>query len=203
MKEKVVITGMGAVTPLGLTADEFWGALVAGRSGIAAVTRFDPARLTSQVAGELKGFDPVQFMDRKEARRTDPFAQYAVAAAVQAMEQSGLDTSEHNGNRVGVIVGSGVGGVSTWEAQHRVFLEKGPGRVSPFFIPMMIIDMAAGKVSMLFGARGANFGTVSACASGAHAIGEAFRRIREGELDAALAGGAEASITEFCMAGFC
>jgi len=203
MKEKVVITGMGAVTPLGLSANEFWEALVAGRSGIGAVTHFDPDRLTSQIAGELKGFDPVQFMDRKEARRTDPFAQYAVAAAVQAMEQSGLDTSEHNGNRVGVIVGSGVGGVSTWEAQHKVFLEKGPGRVSPFFIPMMIIDMAAGKVSMLFGARGANFGTVSACASGAHAIGEAFRRIREGELDAALAGGAEASITEFCMAGFC
>jgi 3-oxoacyl-[acyl-carrier-protein] synthase II len=203
MPEKVVITGMGAVTPLGLTVKEYWRNLVAGKGGITAITHFDPSRLTSRIAGELKGFDPLDSMDRKEARRADAFTQYAVVAAVEAMNQSGLDTSEHNGNRIGAIIGSGIGGAGTWETQHQIFLEKGPGRVSPFFIPMMIIDMAAGKIAMLFGARGANFGTVSACASGAHAVGEAFRRIRSGELDAALAGGSEAAITEFCVAGFC
>ncbi len=203
MTEKVVVTGMGAVTPLGLTAGEYWAALVEGRSGIGPVTRFDPSRLDARIAGELKGFDPLNYMDRKEVRRADPFTQYAVAAAAEAMAQSGLDTSEHNGSRVGVVIGSGIGGAQTWEAQHRTLLEKGPGRVSPFFIPMMIVDMAAGQVSIAFGARGANFATVSACASGAHAVGEAFRLVQKGELDAALAGGSEAGITELCMAGFC
>jgi len=203
MTQKVVITGMGAVTPVGLGVGEYWKGLVEGRSGIAEITGFDPSRLPSRIAGELKGFDPLDHMDRKEARRSDPFTHYAVAAASEAMAQSGLDTAEDRGCRVGVIIGSGVGGVHTWEKQHRALLEKGPGRVSPFFVPMMIIDMAAGYVSMKFGARGANFATVSACASGAHAIGEAFRKVQRGELDAALAGGCEASITELCMAGFC
>lgn len=203
MTEKVVITGMGTLNPLALDVAGFWGGLIEGKSGIGPVTRFDSSRLTSQIAGELKGFDPLDYMEKKEARRADPFTQYAMAASREAMAQSGLDTSEHNGNRVGVIIGSGVGGVQTWEAQHRTLIEKGPGRISPFLIPMMIVDMAAGQVSMLYGARGANFATVSACASGAHAIGEAFRMIKRGDLDAVLAGGSEASITELCLGGFC
>jgi 3-oxoacyl-[acyl-carrier-protein] synthase II len=203
MTEKVVITGMGTLNPLALDVAGFWGGLIEGKSGIGPVTRFDSSRLTSQIAGELKGFDPLDYMEKKEARRADPFTQYAMAASREAMAQSGLDMGEHNGNRVGVIIGSGVGGVQTWEAQHRTLLEKGPGRISPFLIPMMIVDMAAGQVSMLYGARGANFATVSACASGAHAIGEAFRMIKRGDLDAVLAGGSEASITELCLGGFC
>ncbi len=203
MTEKVVVTGMGAVTPVGLGVAAFWRSLIEGKSGIETVTKFDPTRLESRIAGELKGFDPINYMDRKEARRADPFTQYAIAAAVEAMEQSGLEVGENNGHRIGVIIGSGIGGVQTWEDQHLKLLEKGPGRVSPFFIPMMIVDMAAGQISMRFGAKGANFAIVSACASGAHAIGEAFRKIKRGELDAALAGGCEASITELCMAGFC
>ena len=203
MTEKVVVTGLGAVTPVGLGVPAYWKGLVEGKSGIGEVTRVDASRLPSRIAGELEGFDPLNYMDRKEARRADPFTHYAVAAAAEAVEQSGLDTTEENGNRVGVIIGSGIGGIQTLEKQHKILLEKGPGRISPFFVPMMIVDMAAGIVSMKFGARGANFATVSACASGAHAIGEAFRRVKSGELDAALAGGCEASITELCLAGFC
>lgn len=203
MKQKVVITGMGAVTPLGLSVSEFDKGLLAGRSGISGVTHFDASELDSRIAGELKGFDPTLYMDRKEAKRADPFTQYAVAAAKEAVSQSGLDTSEDNGNRIGCIIGSGIGGTTTWEAQHRILVEKGPGRVSPFFVPMMIADMASGMLSMIWGARGANYATVSACASGAHAIGEAFSMIRHGELDAAIAGGSEAPVTPLAMAGFC
>ncbi len=203
MKQKVVITGMGAVTPLGLSVSEFDKGLLAGRSGISGVTHFDASELDSRIAGELKGFDPTLYMDRKEAKRADPFTQYAVAASREAVAQSGLDTSEDNGNRIGCIIGSGIGGTTTWEAQHRILVEKGPGRVSPFFVPMMIADMASGMLSMIWGARGANYATVSACASGAHAIGEAFSMIRYGELDAAIAGGSEAPVTPLAMAGFC
>ena len=203
MNEKVVITGMGAVTPVGLGVGATWRALVEGRSGIGPITKFDASAFDTRIAGELKGFDPGEYMDRKEAKRADPFTQYAIAAAKEAMEQSGLDTSEQNGNRIGCIIGSGIGGLTTWEAQHSILLEKGPSRVSPFFIPMMIADMASGQVSMIYGARGTNFAIVSACASGAHAIGEAFRLIRLGELDAAIAGGSEATITPMALAGFC
>jgi 3-oxoacyl-[acyl-carrier-protein] synthase II len=142
-------------------------------------------------------------MDAKEVRRADPFTQYAIAAAAQAARESGLDFSEHGGERIGVIVGSGIGGTTTWEASHRTLIERGPSRVSPFFVPMMIADMASGQVSMRFGARGSNFATVSACASGAHAIGEAFEMLRRGQLDAVLAGGSEAPISPLAMAGFC
>ncbi len=203
MKQKVVITGMGAVTPLGLSVPEFDKGLLAGHSGIVGVTHFDASELDSRIAGELKGFDPALYMDRKEAKRADPFTQYAVAACREAMAQSGLDTSENDGNRIGCIIGSGIGGTTTWEAQHRILVEKGPGRVSPFFVPMMIADMASGMLSMMWGARGANYATVSACASGAHAIGEAFSMIRHGELDAAIAGGSESPVTPLAMAGFC
>jgi 3-oxoacyl-[acyl-carrier-protein] synthase II len=203
MKERVVITGMGAITPLGLNVSQFWGGLIEGRSGIGPVTHFDCAGLDSSIAGEVRGFDPGNFMDRKEAKRTDPFTQFAIAATKEALEQSRLDMTEDNGNRIGCIIGSGIGGTTTWEAQHRTLMEKGPDRVSPFFVPMMIADMASGQVSMIYGARGANFATVSACASGAHAIGEAFRLVQCGDLDAAIAGGSEAPVTPLSMAGFC
>ncbi len=203
MNHKVVITGMGAVTPLGLSVEEFWRGLLEGRPGIGPVTKFDVTNFDTRIAGELPGFDPGNYMDRKEAKRADPYTQYAIAACKEAMEQSGLDTAEGNGNRIGCIVGSGIGGATTWEAQHDVLREKGPSRVSPFFVPMMIADMASGQISMIHGARGANFATVSACASGAHAIGEAHQLLRAGILDACIAGGSEAPITPLSLAGFC
>jgi len=202
MTEKVVITGLGAVTPVGNDPNSFWESLTAGRSGIADVTRFDVSAYSTRFAGELKEFDVSAYMDRKEARRADPYTQYAVAASKQALAQSGLDMSENDGQRIGAIIGSGIGGILTWEANHRALIERGPSKVSPFFIPMMIANMASGQVSMSIGARGSNFSTVSACASGAHAIGEAFEMIRRGQLDAAFAGGAEAPIAPTAMAGF-
>jgi 3-oxoacyl-[acyl-carrier-protein] synthase II len=203
MNERVVITGLGALTPLGLTADQFWGGLVEGRSGIGPLTRCSSQGLSTTFAGELKDFDPGNYMDRKEAKRTDPFTQYAIAATKEALDQSGLDTSENNGERIGCIIGSGIGGTTTWEAQHRILVEKGPERVSPFFVPMMIADMASGQVSMIYGIRGSNFATVSACASGAHALGVGMGLLRSGELDAVIAGGSEAPVTPLAMAGFC
>lgn len=203
MGERVVITGMGALTPLGLSPQQFWAGLLEGRSGVGPITRFDTKGFTTKFAAELKEFDPGQYMDRKEVRRADPFTQYAIAAASQALKQSALDTTEHNGERIGVLIGSGIGGATTWEAQHRILIEKGPDRVSPFFVPMMIADMASGQVSMMFGCRGSNYASVSACASGAHALGEAFRLVRDGELDAVLAGGSEAPLTPLSVAGFC
>jgi 3-oxoacyl-[acyl-carrier-protein] synthase II len=203
MAKRVVITGVGALTPLGISAPQFWAGLTEGRSGIGPITRFDASGLDTRFAGELRGFDPAQTMEPKEARRADPFTQYAMAAAVEAAQQSGVDFEEGGGERIGVIVGSGIGGITVWEANHRVLLERGPARVSPFFVPMMIGNMASGQISIRFGARGSNFDTVSACASGAHAIGEAFEMIRRGQLDVVLAGGSEAPITLLAMAGFC
>lgn len=203
MREKVVITGMGALTPIGLGPQAFWNGLIEGRTGAGPITKFDAAAFTTRFACELKGFDPGAYMDRKEVKRADPFTQYAIAASAQALEQSGLDTKEQNGERIGVLIGSGIGGATTWEAQHRILIEKGPDRVSPFFVPMMIADMASGQVSMQFGCRGSNYANVSACASGAHAIGEAFRLVRDRELDAVLAGGSESPITPLSVAGFC
>ena len=202
MTEKVVITGLGAVTPVGNDPSAFWESLTAGKSGIAEVTHFDPSIFSTRFAGELKEFDLDAYMDKKQARRADPYTRFAIAASKQALAQSGLDMSENDGNRIGAIIGSGIGGITTWEANHRALIERGPGKVSPFFIPMMIADMASGQVSMQLGARGSNFATVSACASGAHAIGEAYEMIRRGQLDAAFAGGAEAPIAPTAMAGF-
>ena len=203
MRERVVITGMGALTPLGLSTGAFWNGLIEGRSGVGPVTRFDASQLKTRIAAELKGFEPARYMEAKLIKRTDPFVQFAIAAAAEAVSSSGLDCAEQNGERIGVIIGSGIGGTTTWEAQHRLLVERGPDRVSPFFVPMMIADMASGQVSMLHGARGANYATVSACASGAHALGAAFHLVREGELDAVLAGGSEAPVTPLAMAGFC
>ncbi|MFO7588898.1 MAG: beta-ketoacyl-ACP synthase II [Gemmatimonadota bacterium] len=203
-RTRVVVTGLGLVTPVGLDVEQTWDALLAGQSGAATITRFDPVDQPVRFACEVKGFDPERWMDRKEARRADRFLQFAMATAGQAATQADLEgiLRATPPERVGVIVGSGIGGLATLEQQHARMLENGPGRVSPFFIPMFIGDMAAGMISMRYGAQGPNFATVSACASSAHAVGSAFRAIRCGEADVMVAGGTEATVTPLCMAGF-
>lgn len=202
---RVVVTGLGLVTPLGNDVQSTWAALLAGKSGAAPITLFDVTEdYDVRFACEVKDFDPERYMDRKEVRRTDRFAQFALAAAQQAMEQAGLDAGLDgvDGDRVGVIIGSGIGGIATFEEQSRIMQERGPQRISPFFIPMFISDIASGLVSMRYGARGPNYATVSACASGAHALGDAFRIVARGEADVMIAGGAEATVTPMTMAGF-
>jgi 3-oxoacyl-[acyl-carrier-protein] synthase II len=194
---------MGALTPLGLSVPEFWQGLRSGRSGLGRLTRFDVAGFDSQVAGELKGFDPETWIEKKEARRLDLFLQYAVVAAEEACAQARLKESGVSAERAGVVFGSGIGGIQTLTAQHDILLRSGPGRVSPFFVPMMIADMAPGLISMRHNLKGPNFATVSACASAAHAIGEAFRAVRGGFADLMVAGGSEASICPLSYAGFC
>ncbi len=203
MKRRVVITGMGVVTPIGNTVAEFWESLKAGKGGITAITRFDTSKFTARIAGEVKNFDPAAHIDRKELRRMDRYTHYAMAAYKQALADSGLKVEGEAANRVGTIIASGIGGTETWEEQHRKLIEHGPDKVSPFFVPMMISDIAAGRISMDCGAKGVNFATVSACASASHAIGEAFCNIQMGESDAVICGGAEAPITQLALAGFC
>jgi 3-oxoacyl-[acyl-carrier-protein] synthase II len=200
---RVVITGMGVVSPLGSDVETFWKRLIAGESGIGPVTRFDTSKYDTRFAAEVQGYRTEDFMDRKEIRRTDLFVQYAIGAAAQAVKQAGVSPESVDVNRYGVIVGSGIGGIATFEDQYRTLLEKGPSRVSPFFIPMMISDMASGQVSIQFGAKGPNYCTVSACSSGAHAVGDAFRIIQHNEADLMISGGAEAPITPVSFAGFC
>ena len=200
---RVVITGMGVVSPLGSDVETFWKRLIAGESGIGPVTRFDTSKYDTRFAAEVQGYRTEEFMDRKEIRRTDLFVQYAIGAAAQAVKQAGVSPQSVDVNRYGVIVGSGIGGIATFEDQYRTLLEKGPSRVSPFFIPMMISDMASGQVSIQFGAKGPNYCTVSACSSGAHAVGDAFRIIQHNEADVMISGGAEAPITPVSFAGFC
>lgn len=202
MKRRVVVTGLGLVSPLGLTAAETWSGLVAGQSGAGIIQRFDPAPMEVRFACEVKGFDPLQYMDRKEVKRLDLFAQYAMAAATQAIADAGFGEALPNRDRTGVIIGSGIGGISTFEEQCKLYLEKGPSRVSPFFVPMFIPDIASGLVSIRWGAKGPNYCTVSACASSAHALGEAFRLVQTGAADVMIAGGAEAAITPLAVAGF-
>ena len=201
-RRRVVVTGLGALAPNGNGAEVFWQALTNGQSGIGPITRFDPCDHAVKIAGEVKDFDPTLALDRKEARRTDPFVHFAVVVAQEAFEHSGLVAEKIDADRFGVIIGSGIGGITALEEQHTVLLEKGPGRVSPFLVPMMISDMSAGMVSMKLGAKGPNYTTVSACASGAHAIGEAARKIQYDEADIMVAGGAEAAVTPVSMAGF-
>ncbi len=203
MDRSVVVTGLGVITPLGNSVPEFWEGLVAGRNGIDTITRFDPSKLDTRMAGQVKGFEVTRIMDAKEARRADQFTQFALAAAHEAMRDAGLDENMPDPERAGAIIGTGIGGIQTLENQHRVMLEKGPGRVSPFFIPMMIANMASGHISIRWNLKGPNYTTVSACASGAHAIGEAFNTIRLGGADVMVCGGAEATLTELCFAGFC
>lgn len=201
---RVVVTGMGAITPVGNTVASMWESLRQGRSGIGPVTHFDAALYPSRVAGEVKGFDPQAFfMDKKDARHADRFAQFAVAAAVQAAADAKLDMSKEDAEQVGVIIGSGIGGFRTMEDQHTILVQKGPGRVSPFVIPMLIINMASGLVSMRLGAKGPNSSVVTACASGGHAIGDAYKIVQRGDSDVMIAGGAEAAVTPFGYAGFC
>ncbi len=200
--KRVVITGIGAVTPVGMDAPSTWESICAGRHGITKIDRFDTEDLGVSVAALVKDFDPSSILDRKEQRRTDPYCQFALYAATEALRDCGSDLKDLDPYRVGVIIGSGIGGMQTFEENHQKFLEKGPGRVSVFFIPMMISNMAAGNISIRTGFKGANFAPVTACASSAHAVGEAFRLIKNGYLDACVAGGAEATVTKFAMAGF-
>ena len=200
---RVVITGLGALTPIGNTADEFWSSLIHGRSGIGPITRFDATDFPTRIAGEVRNFDPLDFVDKKEARRLDPYLQYAIAGAVLAVRDAGLDTDTIDATRFGVLIGSGIGGITTLLENHKVLLERGPDRVSPFFIPMLIINMASGLVSMRFGAKGPNSSVVTACATGNHAIGDAFKMIQRGDADVMIAGGAEAIIMPLTIAGFC
>ena len=202
MKRRVVVTGMGLVTAVGKTTEDTWEALLAGRSGARPIERFDTTDFDVRFACEVKGFDPTDYMGRKEARRADLFAQFGVAAADLAVRDAGWDLSRPAGERTGVLIGSGIGGIKTFEEQCKTFLDKGPSRVSPFFVPMFIPDIASGLVSIRLGAKGPNYCTVSACASSAHAVGESFRLIELGKADAMVTGGAEAPITGLAVAGF-
>ena len=203
MKRRVVVTGLGAISPVGNDVATTWRSLVEGRSGAAPITKFDATNFPVRFAAEVKNFDALEFMDRKEAKRADHYTQYAVAAAVQAMADAGF--TEGNGydrDQTGVILGSGIGGLKSFEEQHDVYRERGPSKISPFFIPMFIADIAAGIVSMRFNARGPNYATVSACATSAHAIGDAYRAIQYGDAQVMITGGAEATVTPMAIGGF-
>lgn len=200
--KRVVITGIGAITPVGNDAPSTWESICASRHGFSKIDRFDTEDMGVSVAALLKDFDPTPIVDKKEQRRTDPYCQLALCAAAEALKDCGSDLKDLDPYRVGVIVGSGIGGMQTLEEEHQKFLEKGAKRVSVFFIPMMISNMAAGNISIRTGFKGVNFAPVTACASSAHAVGEAFRLIKGGYLDACVAGGAEATVTKFAMAGF-
>ncbi len=206
MRRRVVITGVGLVSPVGVGTAATWRALLAGESGVGPITRFDVSNYPVRIAGEVKGFNPVDFVEKKDVKKSDTFILYALAATRFAMEDSGLaiDTGPGgNAHRVGVVIGSGIGGLPLIESTHSILLEKGPGRVSPFFIPGLIVNMAAGQVSIRYGAKGPNTAPATACTTGLHAIGEAFRLIQAGHADAMIAGGSEAVITPLAVAGFC
>ena len=202
MRRRVVVTGLGAITPVGNDVATTWQALCAGESGAALITKFDASIFHVRFAAEVKGFDPLAFMDRKEAKRADLYTQYAVATSIQAMADAGLTPGSFEPEMCGVIIGSGIGGLRTFEEQHDVYRKLGPNKISPFFIPMFISDIAAGVVSMRVNAKGPNYATVSACASSAHAIGDAFRIIQYGDADVMLAGGSEAAVAPMAMGGF-
>ena len=197
-----MVTGVGMVSPVGNTVESTWAALLAGTPGAAPIKKFDPARLSVRFACEVKGFDPLLYIDKKEARRYDLFAQFALAAAHQAVAQAGLEGAFPSADRTGVVIGSGIGGMQTYEENCSAYILKGPDRVSPFFVPMFIPDIAAGLVSIRYGLKGPNFATVSACASSAHAIGESYKLIRYGAADAMVTGGSEAAITGLTVAAF-
>jgi 3-oxoacyl-[acyl-carrier-protein] synthase II len=200
---RVVVTGLGLVASLGHDVPTFWSNLIAGKSGVDRVSQFDPSEFACQIGAEVRGWDVARFMDAKEARRNDRYTHFAFVAAKQAVGDSGLDMALEDGDRVGVIIGSGIGGMNTYETQLKVLGERGPRKVSPFTIPSLIINMASGLVAIEYGARGPNFGVVSACATGTHALGEAARSILFGDADVMIAGGSEATITPFSYASFC
>lgn len=202
-RRRVAITGIGLVSPLGTGTQATWDGLMASTSGIGPITRFDAGDYTSRIAGEVRDFEPEAFLDRKAVRKTDRFIQFALAASDLAVGDAGLVVDDTNASRIGVIIGSGIGGLPLIEDMHRILLERGPGRISPFFIPGLIVNMAAGQVSIRFGARGPNSAPCTACTTGLHAIGDAFRLIQHGYADAMIAGGAEAVITPLAVGGFC
>lgn len=201
-KKRVVVTGMGVISPVGTGISKFWGSLIEGKSGIDVITAFNTDELPTKIAGEVKDFAPENYIEKKELKRLARFTQFAISAAKMALEDSGLDLSAIDRTRAGVILGSGIGGSATWEEQHSILLNKGPKRVSPFFIPMMIVNMASGQVSMAFELKGPNFTVVTACASGTNAVGEAFKILQRGDADIMVSGGTEAPITELSLAGF-
>jgi 3-oxoacyl-[acyl-carrier-protein] synthase II len=200
---RVVVTGLGAIASIGHNVEQFWAALVAGRCGVGRVSLFDPANYSSQIGAEVRDWDAAQHMDPKEARRNDRYTHFGFVAAKQAMVDSGLEMAREDSDRVGVLIGSGIGGMYTFESQLRVLAERGPRKVSPFTIPSLIGNMCSGLVAIEYGARGPNFGVVSACATGTHALGEAAHMIRRGDADVMIAGGSEAAITPFAYASFC
>jgi len=200
---RVVVTGLGAISPIGNDVATYWDGLISGKNGITKITRFDASEFTTQIAGEVKDFDISRYIDPKEARRMDDFTHYGLVAAQQAIADSGIDQQELNPEKVGVVVGVGIGGMIAYHNEHIKLLEKGPRRVSPFFIPMMIPDILAGHISIKYGFQGPNYASVSACASGAHAIGLGLMHIERGDADAMIVGGAECTITEQALAGFC
>jgi len=202
-KRRVVITGMGIISPVGTGLEENWNALMNGKSGIDKITHFDTTDFSCKIAGQVRGFDPHKYIDPKEAKKMDTFIQYAVAASCLAMEDSGLKVDDEIAERVGVIVGSGIGGMPLIEKNHKIYLEKGPKRISPFFIPQVIINLAPGQIAMKFNAKGPNSSVVTACATSNHSIGEAFRTIQRGEADVMIAGGTESVITPLAIGGFC
>ncbi len=202
-KRRVVITGMGAVTPLGLNVENTWENAIAGKSGVGPLTRVPAEEFPMKVAAEIRDFDPAEFIDKKEARKMDRFTQFAVASSLMALKDANLEITEDIAPRVGVWIGSGIGGMETYEQNFRQFLEKGHRRVSPFFVPMMIPDMASGQVSITTGAKGINSCSVTACASGTNSIGDAFKVIQRGDADVMITGGSEAPITNMAVAGFC
>lgn len=201
MKNRVVVTGLGCISPVGISVDETWNNILTGISGVSKITRFDPGEYKTQIAAEVKGFDPDDIFSKKEARRMDRYSQYALAAAIQALDDSQLPINDTNRDRIGAIIGSGIGGLETTEKQIRLMEKTGPGRVSPFLIPMMLADSAGGLLAIYLGIRGPNIAVVSACATGTNAIGEAAEVIRRGQADVMFAGGAEASIIPIAIAG--
>lgn len=202
MDKRVVVTGMGMVSPLGIGVKENWEAICQGKSGLGLITRFDTTDFPSKIAGEVKGFNPEDYVDKKETKKMDIFIHYALASGMMALKDSQLKIDESNADRVGVLVGAGLGGLSTIEKYHTILLEQGPKKISPFFIPMLIVNLAPGQISIYFGARGPNSSVVTACATGNHSIGEAARIIQRGDADAMIAGGAESTITPLAVGGF-
>ena len=201
-RRRVVVTGVGLVSPIGVGTRETWSALLSGASGIGPITRFDTARFESRIAGEVKGFDPERWVEKKEVKKMDLFIHYALAASDMALQDSGLEIDDANADRIGVVIGSGIGGFPLIEKMHSTLLERGPGRISPFFIPGVIVNLAAGQVSIRTGARGPNTAPCTACTTGLHAVGDAFRLIQHGYADAVIAGGTEGAITPIAVGGF-
>lgn len=202
MEHRVVITGLGAITPLGQSKDQLWTSLCNGKSGIDKITDFDTSDYGVKIAGEVRDFEPGKWFDKKQERRLDRFTQFAIAASILAVEDSGLDFDKTDRNRAGTVIGTGIGGIHETETQHKVLLERGPSRVSPFTIPKLMTNAAPGYIAIKFGIRAANFSVITACASGAHAIVQAFRIVQEGKADVMIAGGTEAAITPLCVSAF-